>query len=503
MPGRHWFFAYYIELHSRNPVNLTKRIVLTGAKQKQARVLLLVLGDLGRSPRMQMHALALARHGVAVDLVGYGDSPVYADVASEAAVRVHCLASPVRSSKRAHRNLVNLFFIFDGLVRTLHQAAQILRVVLSGAKPRFVLVQNPPAIPTLAAVWLAASLRRRKWFIDWHNFADSVLALKLGRKHWIVRVAGCYERFFARRAHGHLCVSHAMRDVLKNVWGIDAGVVHDRPLRQPQAVPLHQQHMLLLRLQHCLSSMSCPENICETFKTRLAMDSAVARQALSSIMLDCAQLGSRPSEAPAAWADKASLHPQRSALLVSSSSWTADDDPGLILQACRLFEQHAASQGSNTNLVVLLTGQGPGRAAFERELEPVRFQRVQILTAWLHPCDYQLLLASADLGISLHRSSSGVDLPIKVIDMLGAGLPVATYEYHACVHEQIKAGYNALTFTNGAELGAILWRLFSEPAERWHELNKFKTGAMQGMELWDSVWTRHAAPLLLGPGQFH
>ena len=31
----------------------------------------LVLGDIGRSPRMQYHALSMGKHGKVVDLVGY------------------------------------------------------------------------------------------------------------------------------------------------------------------------------------------------------------------------------------------------------------------------------------------------------------------------------------------------------------------------------------------------------------------------------------------------
>lgn len=41
------------------------------AKGAAASIQVLVLGDLGRSPRMTYHALSIARHGGSVDLVGY------------------------------------------------------------------------------------------------------------------------------------------------------------------------------------------------------------------------------------------------------------------------------------------------------------------------------------------------------------------------------------------------------------------------------------------------
>jgi beta-1,4-mannosyltransferase len=54
---------------------------------------------------------------------------------------------------------------------------------------------------------------------------------------------------------------------------------------------------------------------------------------------------------------------------------------------------------------------------------------VRIETIWLDIEDYPLLIGSADIGISLHTSSSGLDLPMKIIDLFGCGTPVLAMEY--------------------------------------------------------------------------
>ena len=49
------------------------------------RVCILVLGDIGRSPRMQYHALSCAKNGFEVDLIGFGgkNQQVYSITASK------------------------------------------------------------------------------------------------------------------------------------------------------------------------------------------------------------------------------------------------------------------------------------------------------------------------------------------------------------------------------------------------------------------------------------
>ena len=52
-----------------------------------------------------------------------------------------------------------------------------------------VILQNPPSIPTLALVQVAARLRSSKLIIDWHNLGYTILALKLGNSHPFVKIA--------------------------------------------------------------------------------------------------------------------------------------------------------------------------------------------------------------------------------------------------------------------------------------------------------------------------
>lgn len=57
-------------------------------------VCVLVLGDIGRSPRMQYHAISFARQGYTVDLVGYPGSLPVKEICENACIRVHHLRPP-------------------------------------------------------------------------------------------------------------------------------------------------------------------------------------------------------------------------------------------------------------------------------------------------------------------------------------------------------------------------------------------------------------------------
>ena len=77
--------------------------------------------------------------------------------------------------------------------------------------------------------------------------------------------------------------------------------------------------------------------------------------------------------------------------------------------------QAAATNIELPKLLIAVTGKGPQKAFYEEQMQQLSLQHVAFRTLWLEASDYPLLLGSADLGVCLHTSSSGLDLPMKVM----------------------------------------------------------------------------------------
>lgn len=393
------------------------------------RVAVVVVGDLGRSPRMQWHACALADAGCAVDLIGLEGSPVAERVAGHSGITCVRLAEPaaVRSGLARY------------VGRALQQWWQLGRCLLRDIEaPEAILVQTPPALPTLWVAKVAAWWRGARLFVDWHNFSHTVLALELGDRHRLVRALAAIERRFGRAADAHFCVSQAMRERLRSEYGVaDPVVLYDRPA------------------------------------LALAPPSPSERRALRQ------RLGLR-AEGP---------------LLVTSTSWTRDEDLDLLLDAAIELESRYV-QTEDVGVIpptIVITGVGPLRDAFEERLRRTRLQHVDVRTMWLSWDDYPRLLAAADLGISLHRSSSGVDLPMKILDMFGCGLPVCAFDYGPAIRELVHDGDNGILFRSAAELAQRWASIFGPGAVDARLLENLRAGAArEATPTWHENWERVA-----------
>src|SRR2546422_6368681 len=191
------------------------------------RTAVVALGDLGRSARMQYHAHALAAQGVDVDLVGFEGTPLPRAIRDEPRIAVQRL-SPSTLRRRTGR--VGLAYAIIALFDAARTGFRLWRTLRTLRRPDLVLVQNPPAFPTLVATWV--SLRRRgvRFVIDWHNLGFTLLRLRLGRWHPAVRLARWYERRDARRVDANLCVSRGLAAFLESRFGVQqARVLYDRP----------------------------------------------------------------------------------------------------------------------------------------------------------------------------------------------------------------------------------------------------------------------------------
>ena len=107
------------------------------------------------------------------------------------------------------------------------------------------------------------------------------------------------------------------------------------------------------------------------------------------------------------------LKADRPAILVSSTSWTPDEDFGILFEALSRYESHCEIMPL-PNLVCVITGRGPRKEYYRELINDQHWHHIQVIMPWLEPQDYPLMLGSADLGVCLHTSSSGVDLPMKV-----------------------------------------------------------------------------------------
>lgn len=296
-------------------------------------------------------------------------------------------------------------------------------------------------------------MRNTHLIIDWHNYGWTILAGTRGPSHPFVTISKHYEAILGRLAPtASFTVTRAMARQLKNPpYGITSPLLtlHDRPAAIFQPISSSGR---------------------EKFLGGLEETSKYAENIISGKMR----------------------------LLVSSTSWTPDEDFSLLLEA--LCKYSSLSTAKNLPpILAIITGKGPQKQMYLDKITALhsssKLTNVSISTAWLSAEGYASLLASADLGVCLHKSSSGVDLPMKVVDMFGAGLPVVGYSNYESWGELVTEGVNGRGFVTSEDLASVLQELFG--ASDTKGLAALREGAVEeGSRRWDEQWDGVAGRLL-------
>ncbi|KAH7328065.1 glycosyl transferases group 1-domain-containing protein [Stachybotrys elegans] len=415
------------------------------ASEEDEHIQILVLGDIGRSPRMQYHAISAAKHGRKVDIVAYKETARHPDLIGNPNVTMYALTPQPEWIAWG-----TLPFFLQIPAKVLHQFWTLFSTLMYATPAaQWIIIQNPPSIPTFHVALLVSLIRGSKLLVDWHNYGHTILAQNPWMKP-LVPLYKWYELWLGRYlGNANLAVTDAMA----------------RQLRGRQFKLRNTVHTLHDRPAELFQPITSPEER-RAFLSRLAETKADAQNIVDGAVR----------------------------LIVSSTSWTPDEDFGMLLDALVAYANPVpdTTAESPSPILAIITGKGPQQKMYIEKIQQLQEARqlpgIRILTAWLSNRDYASLLACADLGISLHKSSSGVDLPMKVVDMFGAGLPVAAYSAFESIGELVREGENGCGFETTEQLTELLRRLLGLDGQ---ELGALKRGAIQeGSLRWSHEWDR-------------
>lgn len=281
-------------------------------------------------------------------------------------------------------------------------------------KASLVIVQNPPAFPILAALALAGNHRRPILIVDWHNLGHRLLS-QAGFSRIVVAVYRSLERRLASRVTAHWTVSSAMADHLRRWLGTPSvTIVPDQP----------------------------PSGLLKKNADLQPRDSWW-RRTLPNVP---------PPPTDTAW-------------LVLPSSWTLDEANGMLCDAIGLIARGEIGWQDRRRITVIATGRGRGLESFLKKV-PIT-GKIELRAVWLKAADYFDLLRCADAGLCLHNSASGLDLPHKLADMRGTGLPALVLDYGPVLRETFTPGLHGELFRSAPELAAALARLAASTPARY------------------------------------
>ena len=433
-------------------------------------VAVLVVGDLNRSPRMLNHCIALTESFPninEVSLIGYDGGDIRSDIANNSKIKQYHFFQKIN---KFLRKLPRILFIFVALLKIILQTISLTWILLRIPKFRFLILQNPPGIPSMLICWLICKIRGSKFIIDWHNYGYTILKVN-NRPNFIVNLAYKYEKYIGKKSDLNFCVSRAEKRDLKKQFNIDAICLPDRPvkglfkfLNSIEANDLYKNY---------------PNELYSLIDTHLEKNQN-----------------------------------KKPIVMISSTSWTPDEDFSMLLDAFIKTEEmikesiedktkkdiYNITEDKIKKILFLITGRGPMRDKFMEKISEANLKFFDVKSIWLESDDYPKLLSLVDLGVSLHYSSSGIDLPMKVVDMFSGCLPVASV-YYETINELVQENVNGFLFKNSKDLSKILKNVIIEISAtgKCEKINKFRENLHKELDKndWVSQWKQRVIPALI------
>lgn len=94
----------------------------------------------------------------------------------------------------------------------------------------------------------------------------------------------------------------------------------------------------------------------------------------------------------------------RPAMIISSTSWTADEDFGILLVALEKLDRETSSLSETEfpNLLVVVTGKGPQKEMYLERIKLLAFKRIRIATMYV-----MAMMNTSSISVSRDLTTAG------------------------------------------------------------------------------------------------
>ncbi|AMD18766.1 HBL136Wp [Eremothecium sinecaudum] len=405
-------------------------------KSRKKRIALCLLGDIGHSPRMCCHATSFSQQGWEVELCGYLEELPPTTILEDPGINIRKI--PLWSDTYKERS-----FVINAVLKIWFQLWHLTKMFWQLRGCDYIMLQNPPSIPILPLAVIFKAITQSKLIIDWHNFGYSILQLRFRSfYHPVVFTSYMVEAAFGHAADYHFTVTSAMKDYVVAKMRFSkkrVSVLYDKPSDRFAPLPAEDR------------------------------DAALQQDFVKGYIPEGFSIS------------------KGDVIFVTSTSFTPDEDLSVLIGALKLYEASAKKDHKTLpRILVFITGKGPMKDKYVQEVLEYEWQLCRIEFLWLKADDYPKLLQLCDYGVSLHTSSSGLDLPMKILDMFGSGLPVLAMQYPV-LKELLQHNVNGWVFKTRQELYETLLIAVKHSKDKARLKD---TVISEGKCRWDETWSK-------------
>ena len=174
-------------------------------------------------------------------------------------------------------------------------------------------------------------------------------------------------------------------------------------------------------------------------------------------------------------------------LVVCPTSWGADEDFDLFARSARARGLHPGQRSEVRQALRAPHRNRELRGAFEARLARRQFTHIAVRVATI---DSHAAIAKADIGLCLHQSASGLDLPLVLSDLRAAGVPACVYDYAPVLTEVLTDGREGVRFGEPGELMALLVAVATNDSSDSPLARSRAWLAAHPAETWEDQWQK-------------